>query len=364
MPLIVSGSEPDPAAATSGERLAPGPGRPRRLALVCSAHGLGHLTRQLALARALIQEGASPVIFTARPAFARASDPTLEVVDWAVDVGIAQRDSLREDLPATLALLEERCAEPAIDALAAALAGFDRLVVDIAPVALEAARRAGVPALAMGNFDWAWIYRHYPALAPWAARFAAWQASHPALRLEPGPGLSGFASVAAGGLLGRRAPAWTFPDADRRVLVGFGGAGLPALLDLLPRIPGVRWVLAPPLSGGERADVERVEAPFPALVAGVDLVFSKPGYSVFAECALAGTPLVWVPRPDFPEAPWLERAMAARGDRAVRASPDDPDAFRPALAEAILERLAAPRPAPVESNEAARLARLLCEGVL
>ncbi len=329
-----------------------------RVALVCSAHGLGHLTRQLALARALLAAGAHPVVFTAAPAVVRGYDPSLEVVPWQVDVGLVQRDSLTEDLSATVALLEQRCSEPAIDALASALAGFDRVVVDTAPVAMEAARRAGLPCLAVGNFDWAWIYRHYPALEAWAARFAAWQAPHPALALEPGPGLHGFATVEPAGLLGRVAPPWPFEGPERRVLVSFGGAGLESLDALLPEIPGLRWVLAPPMAALPRPDCCLVQgASYPALVAGVDLVFSKPGYGIYAECVLAGTPMVWVRRPAFPEAPILEAAMAARGDLPVQASPDDPACFRVALASAVAQRLASHPPAPVAAGAAERIAR-------
>jgi hypothetical protein len=333
-----------------------------RIALVCSAHGLGHLTRQLALAEALGAEGAVPVVFTAAPVLARAYLPWLETIPWAVDVGLAPSDSPRGELPATLALLEERCGERALGRLAAALDGFDLAVVDIAPVALEACRRAGLPALAMGNFDWAWIYGHYPQLRGWAERFERWQAPHPALELSPGPGLRGFAAVEPWGLLGRRRAPWRAPRGARTVLIGLGGAGLQGLVGRLPRVDGLRWVFALPAKPPDRSDCLQAPAlPFPALVAGVDLILSKPGYGIFAECALAGRPLVWVERPGFPEAPSLEAAMRARGDRAIGASLEDATGFGEALARAVQARLASPRPAPVEGVEPRRLARRVLE---
>ena len=177
------------------------------------------------------------------------------MVSWAADVGIAQRDSLTEDLDATLERLERVAGDSAIDALAVELAGYDRVVVDIAPPALEAARRAGVPAVAVGNFDWAWIYRHYPRLEAWSERFAAWQAPHPALALWPGPGPRGFASVEAFGVVGRRAPPARLPvpPGERVVVVCFGGFGLDGLDAWLPRMPGVTWVLAPPMVPADRS---------------------------------------------------------------------------------------------------------------
>src|SRR5205814_2055448 len=122
-----------------------------RIAILCSAHGFGHLTRQLAVGEALLELGAEPVYFSAAPQ--ELFDeylPGVGRIPWAVDVGLAQRDSLTEDVGATLSLLEERCSERAVERLAGELrsVGFDRAVVDIAPAALEACRRAGVPALA------------------------------------------------------------------------------------------------------------------------------------------------------------------------------------------------------------------------
>ena len=38
-----------------------------RVALICSAHGLGHTTRQLAVAEALLAHGARPTLFSKAP---------------------------------------------------------------------------------------------------------------------------------------------------------------------------------------------------------------------------------------------------------------------------------------------------------
>lgn len=309
-----------------------------KLAIVASAHGFGHVTRQLALAEALRSEhGVDPVIFTAAPASILSQYlPAVRVVPWVADVGLVQPDSLTEDVVATRAALERVCSDARIDDLAAALRGFDRVVVDMAPTAMEAARRAGVPVVAVGNFDWAWIYRAYPELGDWADRFAQWQAPVRALELTPGPGLRGFASVTRVGLVGRQRPAHRL--GPRRILVSFGGFGLDTVDALLPHLPGVRWVLAPPMPPVDRADVEFVpDVSYPALVAGVDAVLSKPGYGIFAEAALAGTPLIWVPRGRFPEAPSLVAAARSRGDVLC-------DATAGSVADAVSQVLDRPRP--------------------
>jgi hypothetical protein len=135
--------------------------------------------------------------------------------------------------------------------------------------------------------------------------------------------------------------------AERGVLVSFGGLGLDGLDARLPRIDGVTWLLAAPMPRLDRPDCAFVEGvPYPALVAGADAVLTKPGYGIFAEAALAGTPVVWVPRGAFPEAPFLEAAMRARGDEP--AGHDLAGAVRRALVR---------RPVPYEARGAERLAR-------
>ena len=77
-----------------------------RIAAVCSAHGFGHLTRQLALAARWQAAGAEVTFFSAAPrAILDESLPGARLRPWTVDVGIRQHDSLTEDLPETLRLL-------------------------------------------------------------------------------------------------------------------------------------------------------------------------------------------------------------------------------------------------------------------
>ncbi len=323
------------------------------LAIVASAHGYGHATRDVALADALAGRGHRVTLFTATPA--QVLGHQYPLVTWRADVGLVQPDSLREDLDATRTALESCGSNAAIDALAAALSPFDGVIADIAPTALEAARRAGVPAVAMGNFDWAWIYRHYPALSDYAERFAAWQAPHPAVQLRPGPDLLGFRRVSEGGLLARRcAPRRAPVPARRHVLVGFGGFGLEHLDVLLPQLPDVAWIFAPPMGRPPRADCHFIgDIPYSALLAGADAVLTKPGYGMVAEAAVAGVPLLWFDRGKFPEAPILESAMYARGDRKVPAVPgiDSNEQVRAALAAALHAIWLQPRPVARQQDD-------------
>jgi len=323
-----------------------------RVAILCSAHGFGHVARQLAVAERLMERGADVTLWTAAPeSVVRDYLPSVAMRRFVLDVGLVQRDSLHEDPVATAVALDEYVTDAHVDAIAEGLAGVDVAVVDAAPAALEAARRAGVPAVAVGNFDWAWIYGHYPPLARHSALFRSWQAPHPALRMTPGPGMFGFAAVAEVGVVGRWRPPVRVAD-GRAVLVSFGGLGLDGLDALLPRVPGVTWVLAAPMAPLDRPDCVHVtDVSYPAMVGGADLVLTKPGYGIYTETALAGTPVVLVRRHGFPEAPSLEAAFVARGDVVIDGSIPE---LRAALAQVVAGPMARRRPLP--GDGAARVA--------
>jgi len=292
----------------------------------------------------LLDRGHEVEVHTAAPEVVRGDLPAARVVRARLDVGIVQSDALTEDEGATRVAAEEALRDVHVEALAEALGGLDLVIADIPALAFAAARRAGVPCVGVGNFDWAWIYGHYPRLAPLVPRLRALHGGAPVAVVTPAvPFAERGAPVF--GVLGRRRPAVRV--ADRSVLVSFGGLGLDGVDALLPRLDGVTWVLAPPMPPLDRPDVRHVPGlSYPSLVAGADLVLSKPGYGILAECMLAGTPLVWLDRGRFPEASVLEAAMWGRGDRKVGAG---------GIGGAVRARLAEPRPAPVAADTAARV---------
>ncbi len=334
------------------------------IGILVSAHGFGHLARELAVAEALLARGCAVEVWTAAPpAVVHDYLPGVSLRSIRLDVGLVQRDSLHEDLIETAEALKRAMSDDHIDGIAALLreAAFDAVIVDIAPMALEAARRAQTPALAVGNFDWAWTYSQYPGLAEFAEQCAHWQAAHDALRMEPGPPLHHFAGVEDVGVVGRWRPAQRpsgVEDDEQLVLVSFGGLGLDGLDELLPRVAGVRWLLAPPMAPLHRSDCLFVEGlSYPALVGGADRVLTKPGYGIFTECALAGTPVLLVRRPGFPESAFLEPAFSKRGDVVLKGNTQAE--LRAELASVL--QLPAPRHEPFERHGAGRVAERVLE---
>ena len=297
------------------------------IALHLSGHGYGHMTRAcevMAEVRRRAPAVALAVVGSVPEELVRRAIPgDLLFRSVACDVGLVQRDALHVDEAGTAAA----CAafEATWDGRADAEAAFLRenrvrlVVSDIPPLAFEAAHRAGIPSVGLGNFSWDWIYRHLSARQPSLARSADRAARayrHAALLLElPFAGdLSAFTTRERVGLVARR-PRVPRGEARRRlgldgrpaVLLSFGGVGLPEVEGHgTARSTGYRWLLPSDVDGRLGA----LGLTYPDVVRAVDVVVTKPGYGIVTDAIAAGTRLVYTERGDFPEYPILVREMA------------------------------------------------------
>jgi L-arabinokinase len=244
--------------------------------------------------------------------------------------------------------------------------GVKLVLADIPPFVFVAAAAVGVPAVALGNFSWDWIYQHLaprePALGEAAARArSAYGRATLLLRLPFAGDLGAFPHVEDIPLVARR-PRTAREEVRGRlglgdgptVLLSFGGAGLPGLQPAsYGALSDYRFILTgtsgdgptPPnvrrLRGGE---IETAGLDYPDLVGAVDVVATKPGYGIVTDCIGAGTRMVYTDRGDFPEYPILTREMT-RYIPAVHVSNDDVRRGRlgPALAE-VQAQPVPPRP--------------------
>jgi L-arabinokinase len=252
-----------------------------------------------------------------------------ELVAGPCDTGIVQASSLHHDDEATVrqTLAFYGDFEARVDAEIARLAGrhVRAIVGDIPPLAFATAARLGVPSVALGNFTWDWIYEAHPGFLPDGAgvletiRDAYRQATH-ALELPFTCGFDVFRSVERIPLIARRPtrPAseirarFDLPPGGRVALLSFGGYGLPSLdLSSLDIPPGWTVVTTDRVSpGGDwppcvRSIVEGAFFSGPCryedLVAAVDVVITKPGYGIIAECISTGTAMLYTSRGPFRE---------------------------------------------------------------
>ncbi|MGI8672054.1 MAG: hypothetical protein ACR2LU_05560 [Luteitalea sp.] len=311
------------------------------VAFCISGHGFGHASRQVEVVNAFgrLCPGQPIHLFTAasRALLARTLCVPATVVEWAVDSGAVQRDSLMVDIAATLegAARFEAGADAAATALAAELVARDvRVVVcDVPPMPCSAARRASVPAVALANFTWDWIYEDFVADHPgyddlpmrlrrrYAEADAAW-------RLPMHGGFEAFTTVLDFPWVARRSrrdPADTrraIGAADHRplVLISFGGYGVADMqLAQHDRAP-YRLVLVSGAAHSPRdapgdalcLDAEALQSAglrYEDLVAACDVVVSKPGYGIVSECVANRSALLYTDRGRFREYPVMVREM-------------------------------------------------------
>ncbi|HEV8628981.1 MAG TPA: hypothetical protein VGV61_01590 [Thermoanaerobaculia bacterium] len=367
------------------------PGNELRLACFVTPHGFGHAARACAVLAALAARRPLAVeLFTTVPEWFFRDSLALPFTCHAVrtDVGLAQRDALDEDLPATVRELDAFL--PFDSRLVARLAatvrerGCAAALCDVAPLGIAVARAAGLPVALVENFTWDWIYAAYgdrtPGLRPHADYLFAWFAGAD-LRVQSEPVCRPWAGAVRVPPVARvprrrrdetRARLGITPE-QRAVLVTMGGirwdygALVTGTGPSLP--PGVVLVVPGGAPESHRlldsaGQARALLLPFhsdlyhPDLVAAADAVVGKLGYSTLAECWTAGVPFGFIPRHGFPESPVLEEALRAAG----AGVPVPADALRHAAAASswawLDEVLALPRlPAGrVRGNDAAAAA--------
>ena len=318
------------------------------IAFYVSGHGFGHASRDIEVVNALrsARPGARVLVRTSAPRWI--FDLTLTApVEWApldADTGVVQIDSLRLDVAETLRRADAFHAS--LPERAAAEAAFlrdrgVRLVIgDIPPLAFAAARQAGLPSIALGNFTWDWIYGEYPEVAAWPrllpAVREAYAAADMALRLPLHGGFDPFARVVDVPFVARRSTReptevrarFGLPAERPLVLASFGGYGLRNIdLPALAQVDGWTIVVTSNVQARRReldpvADLPPASEPaaLPAnvrhvderdvyaagyryedIVAAVDAVATKPGYGIIAECIANDTALLYTSRGRFVE---------------------------------------------------------------
>ncbi len=309
-----------------------------------SGHGFGHASRDIEVINALAARAPSlPVqVRTAAPRwlFELTARAPIDLHPVEADTGLVQIDSLRIDVTESIrraeafyAALDRRAAD---EARGLEASGARLVVGDVPPLAFAAADRAGVPAFALANFTWDWIYEEYDEIADGPRLLdlirAAYARGVGAWRLPMCGGFESFARIVDVPLIARRSrrdPAEVrrhlgVPIDRPLVLSSFGGFGVRGLpfdrVDCLDRCTVVvaeatvtrsEASLHPSSAVVCLADGELYEAGFryEDLVAAADVVITKPGFGIIAECAANGTAIVYTSRGRFREYDVLVREM-------------------------------------------------------
>ena len=299
-----------------------------------SGHGFGHASREVEVINALgarspelrivIRSSVSPELL------ARTVRVPYELRPGACDSGIIQSSSISHDDDATVeaAIAFYSDFEARIAAETHTLAGEPVLAIvgDIPPLAFEVAHRLGRPSMAIANFTWDWIYETHPGMteaAPWLLPLIrqAYSRATLALELPFSGGLEVFPVVRPLPLIARHRTRTReetrahcgLPQGRPAVLLSFGGYGLPKLdLSAVDCVPD--WTVATtdrvvaPSAGWPPGIVFLKEERFIStgfryedLVAAVDVVATKPGYGIVAECIAGDTAMLYTSRGNFRE---------------------------------------------------------------
>jgi hypothetical protein len=306
----------------------------KAIAYYVSSHGYGHGVRSCDIIGAIrnLRPEQPLIVVSQLPAeFLRYRMPSGSFVlrPAAFDVGMVQLDSIRVDVSATLAKVGDLLQRGAdlvrteSEFLQANDVGL--VVADIPAIPLEAAARAGVPAIAVGNFGWDWIYSAFRGRDPrWEEVAQCFSEGYARadllLRLPFHEEMKAFRSREDIPLLasaGRRRRADIAAITGTRVdlpwiLLSFTSLEWndPAL-DAVERISDYEFLTVLPLSWS-RSNIhciDRAAIPFSDVLASADAVISKPGYGILSDCAVNGKPLIYAEREDFVEFPVLEAAL-------------------------------------------------------
>jgi L-arabinokinase len=291
-----------------------------------SGHGFGHASRAIEVINALVDRRPElRIIIRSSVApwlVSRTVRPGVQLESVEVDTGVVQIDSLHLDATASIrraedfmSTLEARVAHE-VAVLRAHRAAL--VVADLPPLGIAAANAAGLPAIALGNFTWDWIYEHYEDGQPIADRIGEiYRRVTLALRLPMWGGFATMPEIRDLPFVARRSArdpvevrtALGIPLDARVVLTSFGGYGLEGFDTGALRALAGYHVLLPGMID-EHAMYARGYR-YEDLVRAVDVVATKPGYGIISECLANDTALLYTSRGDFREYQVLVDAMPA-----------------------------------------------------
>ena len=341
-----------------------------------SGHGFGHAARDMAAINALGGRLPDHEIVVRTSAPWRLFDQTVRVpirfLEGEIDTGIVQIDSLRLDEAATITRASAfyRTLPARAAAEARLLREHDaRLVIsDAPPLGCAAASAAGVPSVVLSNFTWDWIYEAYEReleTAPDLLRTIrdAYAQGAEAWRLPMHGGFATIPRITDVPFVARHARAdrtaghvrsdLSLPLDRPLALVSFGRYGVADLrFEDLDCLDDAGIVVTAPA-----AQIESIDGPvlpvreediydrglsYVDLIAAVDVVVTKPGYGIIADCLANNTAMLYTSRGRFPE----YDVMVAEMPRFLRCEYLDPDSLLAGRWRDALTRLLRQPPPP------------------
>ncbi len=299
------------------------------LFIAVTAHGYGHIAQVAPIAHALCRRipGLRMTLQgTVSRAFVEARMPAdCRYIEQAADVALPMDGPLharwREGLEVYTAFDAEHAHHLARQRALLQQDPPDLLLADIPWLPLAAARELGIPAVGLCSLSWYDILAEGPVGPRMPVSLIDHMRSAYAgaeLFIRPAPSMP-MAWLPNGRDIGpiatrhRRDPNAVrerlgIPSTVRLVLMQFGGAGRLRLGDEQPLPDDVHILTPDPAAANRRERFSVVGGPgldVLDVLASCDALITKPGYGTFAEAACNGIPVLYVPRGDWPEEPYL-----------------------------------------------------------
>lgn len=310
-----------------------------------SAHGFGHLAMTAPVVEA-VSRAVPGLQITIRCTIPEAKVREMVGVPFrylprAFDIGMAMRDALHIDVPASLAHYTtlhgdwDACVAAAADELASLRPTV--LLGNIPYLSIAAAAHAGIPAVAFCCLHWGEIFEHYCGREPGAPAIgaqirAAYASARCFLRATPGIPMPGLHNLVDVGPVAREAVSRRSeilarvgrPASTRLALLSLGGVPFPLDVSAWPDLGDWIVVSGMPVAGVHPGVVPigALGLPYMEVFASADAVVAKLGYGTVAEAGVNGRPVLYVPRDGWPEEPHLAGWLARHGRCAPVAEAD------------------------------------------
>jgi hypothetical protein len=261
-------------------------------------------------------------------------------IDHEPDFGLVMHSALAIDIESSATAYADLHAnwQRRVDEEARRLSALapELVLADVPYLTLAGAAQAGIPAVALCSLNWADIYRHYfsgreEASQVLAHMEAAYQSARAFLCPQPSMPMQfldnqvSIGPIAAQGRQRREdlIQRLGLNPEQSLVLVAPGGIETRFAIENWPEGQGIHWLVSEcwQIQHPDASALEHTGLGFPDLVNSCDAVLGKCGYGTVTECVLNGTPLLYIPRPDWPEEQSLLQWLEAHG-AAVELDPE------------------------------------------
>jgi hypothetical protein len=297
------------------------------LVVALSSHGFGHIGQTAPIIDALRARVPSlrVTLRTSAPPFKlveRFGDVSIQTAE--TDIGMVQQDAqlIDKEASAQAYLKFHRNWDERVEAEARTLRdlGTDAILANVPYLVLEAARRAGIPTMALCSLNWMDIYAYYFSERPEANQILeqmrhAYGSTYAFLQPAPSmpmPQLRNRRPIGPICQRGTSRRAWLNerlglrPD-ERLMMVSLGGMDLRPPVEHWPALLGVRLLVPASWKATHPNAVpfEPLGIPYVDALWSCDGLICKPGYGSFVEAACVGIPVLYLQRSDWPETPYL-----------------------------------------------------------